>query len=411
MLEFTICATLTILPDYLFRRYVQGKRWGHELTLFSIWTELRWGLTLCAILTLSLITMIFYHHPTTTHAVSVFRTVTILPEAGGRVAEVNVVNSQQVKAGDVLFRLDDATQRAEVETAGRKVAELDASLEVAQSELAATIGQVDQAKSALQQATDELDRSTELSKRNANVVSGRELERLQNVVNTRNGAVSSAIANQGAVEAKISTLLPAQKASAEAALNQAQVALDKTVVRAGVSGRVEQFALRVGDYVSAVLRPAGVLIPKDLIGGLVVANFDQVSAQVLKIGMVGEVACMSTPFDIIPTVITDIQSVISEGQFRPTDRLAGAMLSGAPGGITVYMEPIFAEDAKLIIPGSACVANGYTSFHEELSNGEDLPLGRFLFYHAVDATAIVHAAILRIAAFRMPIDTLVLGGH
>ncbi|MEC9435377.1 MAG: HlyD family secretion protein [Pseudomonadota bacterium] len=410
MLEFTICATLTILPDYIFRRYFQGKRWGHELTLFTIWTELRWGITLCAILTLSLITMIFYHHPTTTRAVAVFRTVTILPEAGGRVAEVNVVNAQQVKAGDVLFRLDDATQTASVDTARRKVAEIDASIEVAQSELAAAIGQVDQARSSLQQAMDELNRSTELSKRNSNVVSARELERLQNVVNARQGALSSAIANQGAVEAKISTLLPAQKASAEAQLEQAQVALDKTVVRAGVDGHVEQFALRVGDYVSAVLRPAGVLIPDDLVTGRVIANFDQVSATVLKVGMIGEVACLSTPFDVIPTVITDIQSVIAEGQFRPTDRLAGDMLAGKPGGITVYMEALYKEDAEAILPGSHCVANGYSNFHEELEE-PDLPLGRFLFYHAVDATALVHAAILRIAALRMPVETLVLKGH
>ena len=42
---------------------------------------------------------------------------------------------------------------------------------------------------------------------------------------------------------------------------QAQVELDKTVVYAGVSGRVEQFTLRVGDVVNPLMRPAGVLIP------------------------------------------------------------------------------------------------------------------------------------------------------
>ena len=43
---------------------------------------------------------------------------------------------------------------------------------------------------------------------------------------------------------RVTSLLPAEKASAEAALAQAQVDLDKTYVRAGVDGRVEQFALR-----------------------------------------------------------------------------------------------------------------------------------------------------------------------
>ena len=56
---------------------------------------------------------------------------------------------------------------------------------------------------------------------------------------------------------RVSTLLPAEKASAEAALAQAQVDLDKTFVRAGVDGRVEQFLLRAGDVVNQMMRPAG----------------------------------------------------------------------------------------------------------------------------------------------------------
>ena len=32
MFELLLCSSLTILPDFLFRRYVQGKRLGHEIT-------------------------------------------------------------------------------------------------------------------------------------------------------------------------------------------------------------------------------------------------------------------------------------------------------------------------------------------------------------------------------------------
>ena len=53
MLEFLLCSMLTILPDFLFRRFVQGKRIGHEITLFTMWFELRWGITLCLILTVA----------------------------------------------------------------------------------------------------------------------------------------------------------------------------------------------------------------------------------------------------------------------------------------------------------------------------------------------------------------------
>ena len=65
MLELLFCSLLTIVPDYLYRRYVQGKRLGKEITFYSVWFELRWGITGCLILTVTLITVIFYNHPST----------------------------------------------------------------------------------------------------------------------------------------------------------------------------------------------------------------------------------------------------------------------------------------------------------------------------------------------------------
>ena len=103
MLELLFCSLLTILPDFLIRRYVQGKRIGVEIDMFSVWYELRWGITACAMLTISLITLVFYYHPSTTNVTSFFRTVTILSEGGGRVEEVYVINNQAVKTGDKLF--------------------------------------------------------------------------------------------------------------------------------------------------------------------------------------------------------------------------------------------------------------------------------------------------------------------
>ncbi|MGB5842148.1 MAG: HlyD family secretion protein, partial [Brucella anthropi] len=46
----------------------------------------------------------------------------------------------------------------------------------------------------------------------------------------------------------------------------------------------------------------------------------------------------------------------------------------------------------------------------ELQSGEAGTL-RSIFLHAVDATALVHAMILRIQAVMMPVQTLVLSGH
>ena len=149
MLELLFCSMLTILPDYLFRRFVQGKRFGKEITLYSVWFELRWGITTCLILTTLLILTVFYNHPATSSVTLFYRTIPILPEIPGRVAEVNVDYSAHVEKGAPLFKLDSSKQEAAVETARRKIAEVDADMVVAQVDLTKAEHQIDEAKSKL----------------------------------------------------------------------------------------------------------------------------------------------------------------------------------------------------------------------------------------------------------------------
>ena len=81
MLEILLCSLVTIVPDYLYRRYVQNKRIGKEITIFSVWFELRYGITACFVLAVGLITVIFYNHPSTTNVTLFFRTVPISPRS------------------------------------------------------------------------------------------------------------------------------------------------------------------------------------------------------------------------------------------------------------------------------------------------------------------------------------------
>ena len=409
MLEFMICSLLTIFPDFLFRRYAQGKRLGREINLYSMWFELRWGITACVILTLSLITLIFYYHPSTKNVTAVFRTVTILPEANGRVAEVFVGTNEKVAAGAPLFRLDSTGQEAALETARRRVSELDAESAVAQTELVAADGLIAQAEGAYQQAVDEYQTQVELNRRNPNVVAKREIERRQVAVNSREGALAAAVSNKQTLQTKIASLLPAQKASAEAALAQAQVELDKTVVRAGTAGMVQQFALRPGDIVNPMIRSAGILIPEDRRVGLI-AGFGQIEAQVLKPGMIAEVTCIGKPFTIIPMVVTEVQDVIAAGQVRPADQLVDVQQMARPGTLTSFLEPLYEDQFTGIPPGSNCIANAYTSNHDELTHG-NVSTPRWFFLHMVDALGLVHAMILRLQALLLPVQTLVLTGH
>jgi len=410
MLEFMLCSLLTIVPDYLYRHFYEGKRFGREITLFSVWYELRWGITTCVMLTVLLITIVFYNHPSTTNAISLFRTIPILPETRGRVSEIFVPLSGRIEKGEPIFRLDSSTQKAALEVAERRLGEIDAQMIMAQSDIVAAQGQIEQAKSALQQAEDELRTKVELQTRSPGVVAERDIEKLKVAVDGRKGQVAAAEAVKQAAETRLTTLLPAEKASAHAQLNQAQVDLDKTTIYAGVTGRVEQFILRVGDVVNPLMRPAGILIPEEAGRKGIQAGFGQIEAQVMKTGMEAEAVCVGKPLTIIPMVVTGVQDYIATGQVRAGEQLVDTQQIKAPGTLLVYLEPLYKGGIDDIPPGSSCIVNAYTNNHERLAN-EKLGFGTRTYLHIVDTVSLVHAAILRAQALLLPIKTLVFTGH
>jgi multidrug resistance efflux pump len=410
MLEMMLCSLVTILPDYLYRRYVQGKRFGKEITLFTVWFELRYGITACLMLTIGLITAVFYNHPSTTNVTLFFRTVPILPETNGRVAEIHVALSGPIKQGEPIFRLDSSKQQAAVETARRKIAEVDAGLVVAQSDIVKADAQIQEAKAALQQAQDELDTKQELHRRNPGIVATRDIEKLQVLVAGRQGAVDAVTAAKQNAEARVVSLLPAEKASAEAQLAQAEVDLQKTVIRAGVNGRVEQFALRVGDIVNPLMRPAGILIPEGAGQRSLQAGFGQIEAQIMKPGMAAEVTCVSKPFTVIPMVVTQVQDYIAAGQFRGGEQLIDPQNVARPGTLMVFLEPLYKGGLDGVTPGSSCIANAYSSNHDVIT-AKDTGTMQRITLHVVDALALVHALILRLQALVLPFQTLVFSGH
>jgi multidrug resistance efflux pump len=410
VLELLLCSLVTVFPDYLFRRYVQGRRFGKEITFYSVWFELRWGITACVMLTVTLIMTVFYNHPATSNVTLFFRTVPILPETSGRVAEVYIGFSGPIAKGARIFRLDSSKQEAAVESARRKIAEVDAEMAVALSDVVKAGGQLKEAQSRQQQTIDELRTKQELYDRNPGNVPFREIERLRVRQQGDLGAVTAATAAKEAADARIATLLPAEKASAEAALAQAQVELDKTVIYAGVTGRVEQFTLRVGDIVNPLMRPAGILIPDGAGQRGLQAGFDQIEGQIMKPGMAAEVTCVSKPWTIIPMVVTSVQNYIAAGQFRGGEQLVDAQQIARPGTLLVFLEPLYQGGLDGVTPGSSCIANAYSSNHDAI-HAEGTGTIQRVALHAVDALALVHALILRLQAIVLPFKTLVLGGH
>ena len=90
MLELLLCSLVTILPGLSLSSLCPGQaiRQGNHVLLRVVRAEV--GHYACVILTVGLITVVFYNHPSTTSVTLFFRTVPILPETIGRVAEIYV---------------------------------------------------------------------------------------------------------------------------------------------------------------------------------------------------------------------------------------------------------------------------------------------------------------------------------
>jgi hypothetical protein len=109
-------------------------------------------------------------------------------------------------------------------------------------------------------------------------------------------------------------------------------------------------------------------------------------------------------------VVTSVQDYIAAGQFRGGDQLVDAQQTVRPGTLLTFLEPLYQGGLDGVTPGSSCIANAYSSNHDEIV-AKDTSTARKIALHAVDAVGLVHALLLRIQALILPIQTLVFGGH
>ena len=306
--------------------------------------------------------------------------------------------SGEVKQGAPIFRLDSSRQEAAAETARRKIAETEAALVVARSDILEAEGKIQEARSAYQQAIDELETKRELYRRNpGNVaVPGNREAGERRRRDARGRSTPPRRPRRPPRLGSPRCCRPKRPAPRRRSRRPRWIS-QKTVVRAGVDGRVEQFALRVGDIVNPLMRPAGVLIPEGAGRKALQAGFGQIEAQVMKVGMVAEVTCVSKPWTVIPMVVTEVQDYIAAGQFRGGEQLIDPQQVARPGTILVFLEPLYEGGLDGVTPGSSCIANAYTSNHELIDSG-DIGTVRGFVLHAVDAVGLVHAMILRIQA-------------
>ncbi|VED49627.1 Fusaric acid resistance protein fusE [Raoultella terrigena] len=185
--------------------------------------------------------------------------VGITPQVSGSILQLNVRDNQLVKAGDVLFTIDDTPYRI--------------ALLNAQAQLAKTRAELAKAKVAQSKAASDAARRRDLSR---NVISAEDLESAGTALSTANAVLEAAKAVTGV---------------AQASLEHAQWQLSQTVIKAPVDGWVTNLSTRVGDYAS-VGRPLFALV--DSHSFYVIGYFEETKLRHIRAGDSAEVILYSS---------------------------------------------------------------------------------------------------------------------
>ena len=367
-------------------RYYQLKRRGEAMTVWNM----RTAMFLWAFFAFALFVLIFYFHPKTYAGLLPFRTVSVVAQTSGPVTQVNVMNGQRVSAGDLLFKIEDSNQKAALKQAEAEFGKLAAAESKAAESLKVAQASLVESTTTLEKQKGDLTNAQTLFARNAGT---RESVRLtESAVVIAEAGLAAAQAQFSLAQVEITQSIPAQRKAAEAALESAKVALNKTEVRSFTDGVVTQLAMSVGSPASTlIISPAMVIIPgrPDNLRLRVVAGFSQVSRSTIYVGMPAEVACdsnvgLSFRNSILPARIVDIQPAVSTGQVVPSGQLIELGTRTQRGSVLVYLELLNKEQESMMLYGSGCIVQTYTN-----------NLGGF-FGHVIAATGVVKAVGLRL---------------
>ena len=234
----------------------------------------------------------------------------------------------------MIFKLDSSKQEAALETARRKIAEIDAAMLAAEADIIKAEGQIQEAKSAYQQASDELDVKSELQRRNPGIVPQRDIEKLQVLLAGRQGSLDAATASKQSAMTPRERASPRREGKRRGGDGRSAGGSEQDLYSGG--NRWARGAVRVarGRYRQSDDAALPAFSFRKASGRqALAAGFGQIEAQVMKVGMVAEATCISKPWTIIPMVVTQVQDYIAAGQFRGGEQLIEARQVVAPGTI------------------------------------------------------------------------------
>ena len=220
----------------------------------------------------------------------------ITPLVSASVTEADIHETMPVKAGDVLVKLDDsdaklalAAAQAQLDQVSRQVNTYYNNDTTLKAQEDASTAQIQNAEANLAKAQKDYDDRKALAGTGA--VSGEDVASAKTALDTANAAVATAKAQAAAAagnRASNAALIPDTNASlnpqvkaAQVRVQQAQLDLDRTVIRAPISGIIAKNTVQVGQRVQ-VGQVLMSVVPIDQ--AYVDANFKEAQLKKVRIG-------------------------------------------------------------------------------------------------------------------------------
>jgi membrane fusion protein (multidrug efflux system) len=216
----------------------------------------------------------------------------LAPKVAGYVTAVAVQDNQSVRAGDILFRIDDRDYRARFAQAEANVQAAQARLSNVDAETQLQHALIRQAEAQRLASVAEMNLARKASDRRRELILTNAVSQAQ--VDESNAALSKAEASVSAASATVEAqrqrvaVLASQREAAVAAVAQAQAARDltqidlgNTVVHAPIDGVIGNRRVRVGQLVAPGTSMLDIVPVKNV---WVVANFKETQIEHVKIG-------------------------------------------------------------------------------------------------------------------------------
>ena len=202
--------------------------------------------------------------------------VSVSAEVAGVITSVAVKENQLVRAGDVLFTIDQAPYRIALARAEANIASAQVKVRQLQTDYSTSTVDIQATQADVQQAEDELARQRALAERGFTTkarVEAAETAAANARFRTRSAEVDAEKARVALTNGSVLPQTNPQIALAMAERDKAALDLQRTIVRAPVAGRVSQAArLHVGQMMISAL-PAVSIVEADL--SWVEANFKE----------------------------------------------------------------------------------------------------------------------------------------